>query len=137
MRHLLLAPLIIGLSSPALADLGEAELTEFQTRTFDVWCGQRYKDCEVTFTGERLKVNAGKGITPSSILLTQEDNCGTFYYCARFTVTYQKANGSKANGKFLMQNHHTVREFRQELERFTGREIGAAKTIDIEETRNK
>jgi len=39
MRHLLLLPLMLGIASPAIADLGEAEMTEFQTRTFDVWIG--------------------------------------------------------------------------------------------------
>ena len=39
MRRLLLAPLLLVLSSPVLADLGEAEEGVQQT-TYDAWCGK-------------------------------------------------------------------------------------------------
>ena len=56
MRHLLLAPLLLALASPANAGLDEAEKTN-QAQSFDVWCANKGNECKVSLDNARLKVN--------------------------------------------------------------------------------
>ena len=42
MKHLLLAPFLLGFISPVFADLGEAE-KGIQVKAFDVFCGKATK----------------------------------------------------------------------------------------------
>ena len=142
MNRFLLLALTAGLLSTTAvnADLGAAEKRE--KVVLDVWCGEKGNDCKVTFDGQRIRVNDGKGITADQILFTQYDSCATansFLSCNSkgFTITYKKANGSRGSGTFIISNLETAKTFRTEVERMTGREIGTAKTVDIEETRNQ
>ena len=64
MRRLLLAPLILALSLPVQAGLGDTETKETE---FDAWCGKKGNDCKVVFTDETLTVNGTDGINRSQI----------------------------------------------------------------------
>ena len=95
-RFLLL--LIIGLSAPALADLGEAESDVTQQKVFDAWCGKPKNSCKVIFDGKRLRVNDGEGITRDQILYTerrQQNLFPTGYgFQYTFLVNYRKNDGT-------------------------------------------
>ena len=95
MKRLLLLPLLLGLYSPVLADLGEAESAINKMSTFNVWCGKLKNDCVVTFDGDFLKVNGGEGITAGQILMTDEkyDTDLVLGRTTTFTVTYKKRDG--------------------------------------------
>ena len=75
MKRLLL-PLIAALSfsAPAIADFGEAEKTKFISKTFNIWCGERGNDCEVTFEFDRMRVNGGKAVMGNQIVLVQYEH---------------------------------------------------------------
>tara|TARA_S200000501_G_scaffold315579_1_gene307962 strand:- start:101 stop:583 length:483 start_codon:yes stop_codon:yes gene_type:complete len=126
MKHLLLAPFLLGFISPVFADLGEAETTTDKQTSFDLWCGERGNDCKVTFDGERLKVNNGKGITADQILFTQRDNIPDFWNGVIFSykITYKKNNGDNAYGKFLIMHRPTNEQFNDKLSAFIGKPVG-------------
>ena len=134
MKHLLLAPFLLGFTSPVFADLGEAE-KGIQVKAFDVFCGKATKkirnECEVTFEGNRLRVNGNEGITADQILfteLTQEMRAegfmgyGTYYQT--FTVTYKKIDGTNGFGKFTLIHSKTADAFKDKLASFTGKPVG-------------
>ena len=72
MKRLLLLPLLLGLSSPALANLGDAEdgmENRVSDRIYEAWCGSKTnKDCKVKFRNNRMIVNEGTGITKDQLL---------------------------------------------------------------------
>tara|TARA_Y100001968_G_scaffold228592_1_gene211377 strand:+ start:584 stop:1063 length:480 start_codon:yes stop_codon:yes gene_type:complete len=123
-RFLLL--LIIGLSAPALADLGEAETAMSQKSTFDIWCGSSENNCKVSFEGDRLKVNGGEGITSDQILRTDQTWKANFWSGGTytFTITYRKKNGTNSFGKFLIRHVPTANAFTDQLSTFTGQYVG-------------
>ena len=138
MKRLLL-PLLAALALPTAvnADLGEAEKTKYQKESFELRCGEeKGKKCIMTFDGNnRLRVNDGKGITSDQVVLVQKAYCKTprISYCAQYKITYKKENGSLATGRFFNKKIKTKEDFEQSLEVFSGREIGAAIRVGIEE----
>ena len=126
MKHLLLAPFLLGFISPVLADLGEAENKSETQVSFDLWCGERGNDCKVTFDGERLRVNNSNGITADQILFTQRDNKPDFWagQIYSYKITYKKKNGENAYGKFLIMHVPTNERFNDKLSAFIGKPVG-------------
>ena len=134
MRRLLLLPLVLGVSLPVQADLGAAE-EGLKRDSFDLFCGTATKkirnECKVTFDGQRLKVNGGKGITADQILFTDltqqmraEGFLGYGTYYQTFTVTYRKGDGTNGYGKFTAIHNKTAQEFKEQLAAFTGKPVG-------------
>ena len=128
MRRLLLLPLLLGILSPALADLGEAESDATQQKVFDAWCGKPKNSCKVTFDGKRLRVNDGEGITRDQILYTEKTFRNLFPtgYGWRYTflVNYRKNDGTNGLGKFFFTHTRTSNNFTEQLSAFTGKPVG-------------
>ena len=101
MRRLLLAPLILALSLPVQAGLGDAETKETE---FDAWCGKKGTD----------------GINRSQIRGYSIDYLGphevnwTHQVRYTFVVTF-KEDGVDKRGTFIFQNKGAADKFRQAL----------------------
>ena len=134
MKRLLLLPLILSLSSPVVADLGEAE-KGMQQQSYDLFCGKVVKrkgtECTVSFDGNRLRVDGGKGIVADQILFTELTEkmkmdgflgYGTFYFT--FKVTYKKLDGTNGYGEFVSVHRPTAEKFTSQLAAFTGKPVG-------------
>ena len=78
MRHLLLLPLILGLTSPVYADLGPADTSpkaeEPKQTKFDAWCVKKYADCLASLENGRLIVNKSTGVTSEQIIEWSREN---------------------------------------------------------------
>ena len=138
MRRLLILPLLLGISSPVFADLGQAESGSSQQKDFEIWCGKLKNDCTVTFEGSTLRVNGSAGITSDQVLFTERvrkvpTNITGFGCCHHheFSVTYKKKDGSSGIGKFLIMNLKTVDSFTGQLAAFTGKPVGGADSATI------
>ena len=134
----LLLPLIAALALPTAvnADLGEAEKTKYQKESFELRCGEeKGEKCIMTFDGNRLRVNGGSGITSDQVVLVQKALCKNprLTYCAQYKITYKKENGNLSTGRFFNKKVKTKEDFEQSLEVFSGRELGAAIRVGIEE----
>ncbi len=101
MNQFLFIALIAALISPIAtkADLGEAEPAEKQT--FKIWCAEKKNDCDVTFDGNRLRVNGSTGITREQIIVIDEF-CLTWQGLHTYTVAYRKKDGSQSSGVFIV-----------------------------------
>jgi len=104
MHRFLFVALAAGLLSPAasMADLGKAEVGVEKT-SIKTWCGKRKNTCVVTFEGERMRIDDGKGISSNQILEYWSGNEGTFGNAELWVkVTYRKTvGGEEATGKFI------------------------------------
>ena len=124
MKRLIL-PLLAALALPTAvsADLGEAENTKYQKKSFELRCGEeKGKKCIMTFDGNRLRVNDGKGITANQVVLIQEAFCKIprLSFCEQYKITYKKSDNSLVTGKFFNKNHKQEEDLLQELEIFSG-----------------
>ena len=135
MRRLLLLPLLLGVSSPVFADLGEAE-KHFQD-TYEITCGKADNNCTVVFEENRLKVNNSKGITNDQVvyILWQPYKSGLSNK-VEFTIVYKKLNKTdkdskkevKDSKKYLAGTFFMTRKqdrsFKKALAKWTGTQIG-------------
>ena len=126
MKRFLLLALTTGLLSPiaAKADLGEAEPAAKQT--FKIWCAEKKNDCDVTFDGNRLRVNGSSGITRKQIIAIDEF-CMARQGLHTYTVAYKKDDGSQSSGVFIVpgwrcENINNTK-FRPALVGWSGRTI--------------
>ena len=117
MHYLLTLPLLLGLSLPVQAGLGDAETKE---TVFDAWCGKKGNDCKVVFTDETLTVNGTDGINRSQILGFTWNYLGphqvnwTHQVRYTFVVTF-KEDGVDKRGTFIFQNKGAADNFRQAI----------------------
>ena len=136
MNRFLLLALTAGLLIPnvAKADLGSAE-KGMQQQSYDLFCGKVVKkkgtECTVSFDGNRLRVDGGKGIVADQILFTELTEkmkmdgflgYGTFYFT--FKVTYKKLDGTNGYGEFVSVHRPTAEKFTSHLAAFTGKPVG-------------
>ena len=112
MKRLLL-PLLAALALPTAlnADLGEAENTKYQKKSFELRCGEeKGEKCIMTFDGNRLRVNNGKGITSDQVVLVQSAYCKIprLSFCTQYKITYKKADKSLVTGKFFNKENDGI-----------------------------
>ena len=136
-RLLLLLPLL--LASPAIADLGPADVVESQKRQivrskWDAWCGEKRVECTVEFTNGRLSVDGSTGILPDQV-----SSIGIFRWCRQrafgspncflvsadkdFTLKYKDSNGKSRIATFSIKNWEAAPTFYSDLGAWSGKTI--------------
>mgnify|MGYP001281569371 CR=1 FL=1 len=152
---LALTGVFLGAAFPARADLGAAEAgprQELSGRKYEAWCGTEENiECTVEFSGERMIVDGGKGITVDqlkNVLTSQKffrdkhegvkgSQCkwlglgpaGCHVY---FEFNYVSSDGSNRWATVRFMNRKVSAGFRSDLEAWTGeplRNIGPAVKI--------
>jgi hypothetical protein len=120
---------LAGEAFPALADLGAAEVGS-NPSIFEAFCAKRGNKCTVTFADQKMTVNNGEGVSRDQIIRIWEerelrgfwDRTPGDYYHPVYFVTYKKASGEDATGKFLFINAEAGSRFWSALNIFMGPE---------------
>ncbi len=140
MKHLLLAPFLLGFISPVFADLGEANLNSDETYkrdnpseiVYEAWCGKVSKEskneCKVQFKEGRLKVNDSSGITSDQIINAKYEEVCKFgiFHSRKCLDTYSFEYDSKGSKKVALINYSNAKVnkiFLKDIEKWLGREI--------------
>jgi hypothetical protein len=129
--------LAIGTAVPTKADLGDADITgptggTTTGNTFDGWCGEKRTDCKVTFSNERLVVDAGQGITKQQYRSVKKNHvcryrslgildCSSWdgsakFYDKEFLISYTASDGGERTALITFRNQQVSDKFERDLE---------------------
>lgn len=124
--------LVIGGNLQAQADLGDAEKVVYNA-AYDAYCGEKGHKCKVLFIGDRLVVDSGSGVS-------FRDMREIWYHVYKgffdpdptyiYDVTYLKADGTEATGKFLFVNSGASQKFWNSLQLFARRNASTKVYVD-------
>ena len=111
----------IGATS-VMAGLGDAEVGT--KRDFAAYCGEKGKDCTVTFTDSRIIVNKNDSISKDQFKKYIKDSswrCGAFSCIGSGTylVIYEE-DGVEGSGSFIFTNRKAYNQFGITIEAFCG-----------------
>ena len=82
MRHLLLLPLLVAsslIAMPVHSGLGEAA-SKSKSSTYEAWCGEKGKDCKVSFENGKITVNDKHSVDFSDITYITRNVDGVWVY---------------------------------------------------------
>ncbi|WP_137024455.1 hypothetical protein [Synechococcus sp. N19] len=130
MKRFLLALLV--LSSPALADLGPADIRPGIEVTpskvsLSAWCVSKYSDCQVEVDGSSISVNRGGGVKLERIVAWKRtdrfrDYSGFIgaHHLYEYELKYLADDKGVAMAKFVFQNSRSSDKFYQFLKSMAG-----------------
>ena len=130
----------------AKADLGPAEVQEKKQEplpdTYDAWCAEKYADCKVSISSDRIAVDDGKGVTRENILswekrMDYRAPQGVFNFIGphqlyTYFLNYKASDGYTRRAAIVFQHSRTSDLFAQRLRVLApGKEIRCAYNFDV------
>ena len=125
------------LASPALADLGEADVigpsgSADEAQVFKAWCGDKRKDCKVQFIKDRLVTGSGSGIDRTQLIEAKKTHVcryrtwgildctaidrSTRLYDKEFVLTYLSSDSQRKSAVITFRNQRVSDQFERNLE---------------------
>ena len=151
----ILFPLLAALTFPTAinADLGGADITGKDGGTttgniYEAWCGDDFKDCEVSFKNDRLSVDGSSGIKREQLVnVSMEKVCrqksfGAFgppscfqsQYNKEYAITYKNSSGKNRTALISFRHEPTYRSFNRDLHIWMGdliRRVGPSLKVEF------
>ena len=121
MLKICIASLITLFATPAMADLGEAEIpASMSGQIYNAVCGKDNEDCTLEFVEDRFKVDNGLGISATQLRKIKHekvhtgDLLRTWHYNA-YSFMYTSKNGEIREGSFRFYNDKINEKFKNDL----------------------
>lgn len=128
---LIVAPLLIASfcisAAPARADMGKADVVKSEPglpvqSKFDAWCVEKYADCVVTITDEKISVDGSSGVTKQNLIKWERndnyrDASGFIgpHHLYSYKFIYKASDGRWKKAVIVFQNSRTSDRFYERL----------------------
>ena len=117
-------------SASVKADMGKADVTKSEPglpvqSKFDAWCVEKYADCVVTITDEKISVDGSSGVTKKNLVRWERndnyrDASGFIgpHHLYSYKFVYRDSDGDRRKAVIVFQNSRTSDRFYERLKSF-------------------
>ena len=115
---------------PARADMGKADVIKSEPglpvqSKFDAWCVEKYADCVVTITDEKISVDGSSGVTKKNLIRWERndnyrDASGFIgpHHLYSYKFVYRDVEGKRRKAVIVFQNSRVSDRFYERLKIF-------------------